>query len=317
MAIVTRNDSLGRGISQAGGALAGALQQRAQQRLQTQQQQQEQEEQQQKEEQQQGDFNNLLTFFEGQGGELGALGSALKESGVTLEMATPIIKSYMDRAGKAEKAQPVSVTDRETYKTNQQLVSGVAHDTKMAESLLKNANNIEKAILSPKVPGGGVFGKAQKYVQEKFNITPKEVQTLISMQKKTLLEMGDTKGIRLTDTKLKYLQDNLWDPSKSVEQNMEAFRIWKETLEEYITYSKSLSEIVGGDSKAMFDPTLSLRVQDYGRGKAQEASAPKAFPGTPNKSNAKEFEGVTIRNTETNELLKGVSGRWVKQKEGK
>ena len=76
MAIVVGDTSgLAQGISTAGGALAQALEKRAEQRLLGQQKQQKQQE-----------FNTLLDSLIGQGGELGGVAQKMKDSGVGHEM---------------------------------------------------------------------------------------------------------------------------------------------------------------------------------------------------------------------------------------
>ena len=73
---------LGKGIESFGSSMATGLEKRAERRLKDKE-----------EDKKKESFNSLLVSMESQGGEAGALASALKQAGVTPEMALPFLKS--------------------------------------------------------------------------------------------------------------------------------------------------------------------------------------------------------------------------------
>lgn len=205
---------------------------------------------------------------------------------------------------------------KSTYNQNQKMIAGISSDAKKAKSMLKESDNVLAAIQSRKLPGRGIMGSITENIYDLFNAAPKEVQRLKSIAKRSILEMGDLKGFRLTDQKLKFLEDNLFNPRKSREENEEAFRLWRDLLQDYVNYEGAVSQILSEDKDAIYDPTLESRISDVlhsattkapGEDEAKEKVVDKL-------SNTGYKKGDVAKNTETGEKFIYNGTRWIKQR---
>lgn len=187
--------------------------------------------------------------------QMSAFQSALSQSGSSVSPKTAL--EYMKLLGEQNKRKSqVDPVKRGQYNQNAKLVAGLQGDARKALPLLKEAQNVLEAITSNKLPGTGIGGLAANIGNYFKSKSPKEIQTLKSIAKRTLIDLGDTKGIRLTDSKLRMLEDNLFNPNKSPEENLEAFRLWYDTVQKYALYPQAMQQVLQQNPEAIYDPLL-------------------------------------------------------------
>jgi hypothetical protein len=267
MTILVTNDSLGRGIEQAGSALGQALGMRGQRLYQKEMMEEERNRQENINRSQLGALEQALAAIQPDAApeaQFSTLLNALNQSGVAVspEMALNYFKAL--QATNKQNAEPKRPPeDIASFKENQKLLAGIAADAKTASRLLENADAIEEAIKSGKAAGPGLKGVSKKVVRWLTGSgAPPEEQLLETERKNALLALGDLKGIRLTDAKLRFIEESLFNPNKSQEANLQAFNLYKQALNDRITYLQGARELAQSQPELLYDPTFSLRIQD-------------------------------------------------------
>lgn len=191
--------------------------------------------------------------------------SSLQESNVPLDFNTALKAMETLQKGQAteQKRNARSPEERTTFNQNQKLLAGISADAKTAQNLLQNVDDIESAIKSKNISGPGFQGAAARtgrWLSGKG--PPPEEQTLDTERKNAILALGDLKGIRLTDTKLRFIEDSLFNPNKSVEQNLEALRLYKQALNDRVNYLKKAKKLTQENPNILYDPTFSIMIQE-------------------------------------------------------
>lgn len=288
---------LASGLNKLMQGLAPGLQQAGQINLQQRQQQQERQRQQQ--------YGTILGQALGQLPENAspmqitqALNTAL-EQGVPIEMVAQYGKTIQGLQPPSQKpqTQKIDQSDKTTYKENVKLLANIQQDARKVSSLANEADNLLKAIESKRYPGKGILAPLKEGWWNFWGQFPKEMQLIKSMTKQSLLAMGDLKGIRLTDAKLRFMQDNLFNENKSEEENLEAFRLWKDTIGQYRKYADNARGLIESDENALYNPLFgNLIEENMGEtSPAQESSVQQTAPSTPKK-------GAKRRNKRTSKV---------------
>jgi uncharacterized protein YfkK (UPF0435 family) len=194
--------------------------------------------------------------------QMSAFQSALSQSGKRVNPQTAL--GYMKLLGEQSKRKnQVDPVKRGQYNQNAKLIASIQGYARKAKPLLDEAENVFNAITSDKVPGAGAGGAVSRFGNWLTGKTPKEVQTLKSIAKRSLIDLGDTKGMRgLTTPKLALLEDNLFNPNKSMQENMEAFRLWYDLVKQGSLYPQAVQQILEEDPAALYDPLLEDRVSN-------------------------------------------------------
>ncbi len=173
---------------------------------------------------------------------------------------------------------------KQTINANKKLISGIRSDAKKAKSLLRESEGVESAITSGNVLGEGAGALARSAFRWiKGQTTTKDEQRLDTVRKRSLIELGDTKGIRLTDAKLRLLEESLFKKGKSEEANLEAYRIWKDTLQERIIYADVVNELTQ-EENAFRDPALEQKILDLTAERFAELKQQEALEKQPKES---------------------------------
>lgn len=268
MVILLQNDTLGQGIGQAASALGSALQQRGMQQQKLNLAEKERERQEQAQLNQIGALQQAFEAIESDSDpadQFSALLGALKQANVPLDPNTALnfYKTFGDVTKKRASEGQRTPEERTTFKENQKLLAGIAADAKTASNLMQNLDTIEGAIESGNISGPGLKGKSKRVARWLTGKgAPPEEQTLDTERKNAILALGDLKGIRLTDTKLRFIEDSLFNPEKSLDQNREAFRLYKQALKQRVDYLNKARELTKENEDILYDPTFSVRLQE-------------------------------------------------------
>lgn len=213
--------------------------------------------------------------------QMGAFQQALVDSGASVTPDTAL--NYMKLLGaKNSQNKKVDPIQRGQHNTNLKFVAGLQGDARKAMPLLKESASVLEAIKSGNLPGTGAGGVYQGIKNFMFSQSPKEIQTLKTMAKRTLIDLGDTKGVRLTDSKLRMLEQNLFNPNKSEAENLEAYRTWVNLLQDYVTYPEALKVILEKNPDSIYDPLLEDTVMNLAdQLKSQRGSLGDQLPQQP------------------------------------
>lgn len=218
------------------------------------------------------------------------------------------------KAKKASEPKPLASDPiaRANLNSNRKLVSGILHDSRKSESLLKEAEGVLNAIESGDVRGQGLKGMGTSTLRFLTGRgTTKDEQRLDTIRKRTLIEMGDLKGIRLTDTKLRMMQDALFAPGKSQEANLEAYRLFVNVLKERVAYAKKAKQILSENPNALYEPDFGIQLEetleDIGPTENMSFDAQKTFDNLPDPS---QYVGKKIRDDDTGEVYVSDGRSW-------
>ncbi len=212
-----------------------------------------------------------------------AFNESLQNAGIPIDpqLSLNYMKAFGDVEAKKQKAGERTPVERQTFKENQKLTSGMAADAKTAKALYKDIDILTKAIESPQISGPGLKGNMKRAYRWMTSAgQPGDEQTLETLRKNAIFKLGDLKGIRITDTKLRFLEESLFNPKKSKEANREALRIYRDTLEKTMSYPQRIEEMMSDDPEALYDPTFSIRLEDITPQGIQEASVTEQDQGS-------------------------------------
>lgn len=224
---------------------------------------------------------------------MSAFQNALAQTGVSLPPETAM--NYLKSISEAQKSasDPIrAAEERQTHKTNQTLVAGLAADSRVAKGLYSDIEKLSSAIEGGKLRGPGLPGdvtKAFRWMSGKGR--PGDEQTIDTLRKEALMQLGSLKGIRLTDLKLRFLEDSLFNPQKSLAENREALRIYKDTLERKMSYPERVKQLLKENPNAMHDPMFSINVDSLLEPNKDDWVAP-TFENYENKEGGGIFSGV-------------------------
>lgn len=205
-----------------------------------------------------------------------------------------------------------SSTELYQYKVNSKAVAEYGHSSNVAKDLLSESQNVFDAITSGKLPGPSPLGKAAVWAKGLFGFGPKEIQTLITMQKKTIADLKGLGG-RVTNAQLKLLQESTWDPNKSEEQNLEAYRIWQKTLHEIASKSDAIDRILSENPDAIYSPNFENLISEFTEEPSKGEMAVEDFPPP-----SADLDGYVLRDQNSGEVVAICDGKsWLSPEEYK
>ena len=213
--------------------------------------------------------------------------------------------------------------------------------TKVITPILEAGKNAKELLLSAKDYRNAIenLKKGSDYYKHILNIVPggdkalenvlnADEQAINSITKKSIIGSGELKGLRLTDTKLRYIQGANPGPLKSYEANVAAYDIWLKTQKLLakkadITneFVQELTESGAKEFPGDFEAQLEERYEKSGLYDDAQTLADEAKNVPENKNvekntldslpKASEHKGKTIKDNKSGKLYTSNGKTWV------